>query len=215
MGWQPWSEGHKVWTPSSLTHGPFLSLPRSALCALSFLMVNTWERRQWLSDTDKELLCKRRHWHNIPRLYCSFTSPNTRVIYSEGKPLFPSTKALSQSSPLRFLLWFLVRDELHPVFLDYFIVETLIWNSALQCLFSPVMLSVPCPCFLPTPRGQVGRLELPTIWSRKALHWGLLGHVRFTVGVWSRSAWGGHTVRTVREPGRCEGCLWFQPQHPE
>lgn len=54
------------------------------------------------------------------------TSPNTRVIYSEGKLLFPSTKALSQSSPLRFLLWFLVRDELHPVFLDYFIVEMLI-----------------------------------------------------------------------------------------
>ena len=123
------------------------------------------------------------------------------MIYSEGKSLFPRTKALSQSSPLRFLLWFLVRDELHLVFVDYFSVEMLIWNSALQCLFSLVTLSVPCPCFLPTPRGQVGRLELPTVWSRKALHWGLLGHVRFTVGTWSRSAWGGHTVW---EPGRCE-----------
>ena len=51
----------------------------------------------------------------------------------------------------------------------------LIWNSVLQCLFLPVTLSVPCPCFLPTPRGQVGRLELQTVWSRKALHWGLLG----------------------------------------
>lgn len=85
-----WSEGHKVWTPSLLTHGPFLIASQRCV-----RLVSSWwvlERRQWLSDTDKELLCKRRHWQYPTRICWSFTSPNTRVIYSEGKLLFPVLK---------------------------------------------------------------------------------------------------------------------------
>lgn len=45
------------------------------------------------------------------------------MTYTEGKLLFPSNKALSQSSPLKFLLWFAVGDEFHPVFVDDFHVR--------------------------------------------------------------------------------------------
>lgn len=90
------------------------------------------------------------------------------MIYTEGKPLFPSPPHENLChgflSEMSYSLCLLIISELRC------------WSeSVLQCLFLPVTLSVPCPCILPTPRGQVGRLELQTVWSRKALHWGLLG----------------------------------------
>ena len=49
---------HMGLLPPSFPSWPFLSLPHSAPCALSFLVVNTLERRKWLSDTEISALQK-------------------------------------------------------------------------------------------------------------------------------------------------------------
>ena len=89
------------------------------------------------------------------------------------------------------------------------------WDADLkQCpavSFSSSNTVCPMSLFLAHSQRAGGQARAANSMIQKAIALGLTG-TRFTVGTWSTSAWGGHTVR---EPGRCEGCLWFQPQHPK